>query len=154
MKTIDFVEKDVKHYLDSCIRVWREKRQNGDKFAVYYIDAYQSVRVSLFGSLLPAEKKENEMKKHFEKQLKDSNPITKENLEELQGKSLYSNYQVGDQMLCFLEQKVVDAENTNMILMTVVPRELDLLAGDFEFDRMSGFFPVLIRKENKNVANI
>lgn len=65
MKTIDFVEKDVKHYLDACIRVWRTKRENGDKIAIYYIDAYQSVRVSLFGSLLPdsllpTEKKEGE----------------------------------------------------------------------------------------------
>lgn len=91
--------------------------------------------------------KENKMKEHFEKQLKNSNPITEENLKELLGKSLYSDYQVGDKMLCFIEQKIVDAENINMTMMTVVPRELDLLAGDFKFDKMADLFPVLIRKE-------
>lgn len=60
IETVPFTQEDVKHYLDACIRVWRVKRKNGDKIAVHYIDAYQSVRVSLFGSLLPAEKKEGE----------------------------------------------------------------------------------------------
>lgn len=55
-ETVPFTEKDVKHYLDACIRVWRTKRKNGDRIAVNYIDAYQSVRISLFGSMLPIEK--------------------------------------------------------------------------------------------------
>ncbi len=55
-ETLPFAQEDVKHYLDACIRVWRTKRKNGDKVAVYYIDAYQSVRISLFGSMLPTEK--------------------------------------------------------------------------------------------------
>lgn len=44
-------------YLDGCIRGWREKREKGPEhiagMAVYYIDAFQSVRVSYFGELLP-----------------------------------------------------------------------------------------------------
>ncbi len=58
METVPFTEKDVKHYLDACIRVWRVKRKSGDKVAINYIDAYQGVRISLFGSMLPIEKEE------------------------------------------------------------------------------------------------
>lgn len=57
--TVPFTESDVKAYLDRGIRAWRIKRddqKNGleDRgIAVYYIDAYQSVRTSLFGETLP-----------------------------------------------------------------------------------------------------
>lgn len=44
-------------YLDGCIRTWRKKQTDGPKhiadMSVYYIDAFQSVRVSYFGELLP-----------------------------------------------------------------------------------------------------
>lgn len=59
MATILFTEKDVKAYLDTCIRHWRKKYrdsifdEDGRGVAVCYIDAYQSVRMSLFGELLP-----------------------------------------------------------------------------------------------------
>ncbi len=48
----------IKDYLDDAIRHWRKKRDNAttdeDKLmAVCYVDAFQSVRVSVFGELLP-----------------------------------------------------------------------------------------------------
>ena len=57
--TVPFTVTDVKAYLDRAIRAWRIKRddhKNGleDRgIAVYYIDAYQSIRTSLFGETLP-----------------------------------------------------------------------------------------------------
>lgn len=56
MSTVPFTEKDVKAYLDDCIVFWRKEKNtvDGDPvMAAYYIDAFQSVRVSLFGELLP-----------------------------------------------------------------------------------------------------
>jgi hypothetical protein len=61
MSTVPFTEKDVKAYLDECIVFWRQKRDvnlGADKIpefnmAVCYIDAFQSMRMSLFGELLP-----------------------------------------------------------------------------------------------------
>lgn len=76
MNTIPFTEKDVKAYLDKVITYWRcyrDKAQNDldvvehcahqarmkvddarerKIMASYYIDAFQSVRNSLFGELL------------------------------------------------------------------------------------------------------
>lgn len=57
-KTVPFTKDDVKGYLDLVIRHWRKKRDDGghmSEFAEYYIDAYQSVRYSLFDELLPPE---------------------------------------------------------------------------------------------------
>lgn len=51
--TIKFNPDKVKRYLDSCINFWRKERdEEGSLIAKYYIDAYQSVRNSLFGELL------------------------------------------------------------------------------------------------------
>lgn len=51
---MDFTEEQVKEYLDKCIRFWRKKRdEENSEIAKYYIDAYQSVRISLFNELLP-----------------------------------------------------------------------------------------------------
>ena len=56
--TVSWKKKDVKEYLDSCIRFWRKKREvakakkDGTLIADCYVDAYQSVRSSLFGELL------------------------------------------------------------------------------------------------------
>ena len=55
-KVIPFTKKAVKEYLDKCILYWRKKKKEGCVYAHYYIDAFQSVRVSLFGKTL--EKKE------------------------------------------------------------------------------------------------
>jgi len=56
MNIISFNEKAVKEYLDTRIRYWRKERdENNCEFAVYYIDAFQSVRSSLFGEILKNE---------------------------------------------------------------------------------------------------
>lgn len=52
---VPFTQEDVRKYLDKCIVFWRKKRDGGGedaKMAEYYVDAYQSVRVSLFGETL------------------------------------------------------------------------------------------------------
>lgn len=44
---------EIKEYLDMCIRYWRDKRDKENcPHAYYYIDAFQCVRVSVFGELL------------------------------------------------------------------------------------------------------
>lgn len=58
--------EDIKTYLDNCIRYWRRKRDEDKcKFAVFYVDAFQSVRSSIFGKCLPVEEigKDEEEKK-------------------------------------------------------------------------------------------
>ena len=52
-ETIPFTEEDVKNYLDKTIESWRKKKD--DETAEYYIDAFQSVRTSLFGDTLSKE---------------------------------------------------------------------------------------------------
>lgn len=52
-KTIELTEDAIKEYLDKCITIWRKKRDNEPcDYAKYYIDAFQSVRMSLFNELL------------------------------------------------------------------------------------------------------
>lgn len=54
MANIPFEKSEVKAYLDRCIVHWRNKRdKENDKQANYYIDAFQSVRETLFGETLP-----------------------------------------------------------------------------------------------------
>jgi hypothetical protein len=59
MDTVKFTKKEVKNYLDSVIIFWRKQRDDkitrgiDNQQEVCYIDAYQSVRVSLFGEMLP-----------------------------------------------------------------------------------------------------
>jgi hypothetical protein len=50
--SIPFRKKEIIEYLDSCITQWRKQKKTGDKLAPYYIDAFQSVRMTLFGKLL------------------------------------------------------------------------------------------------------
>lgn len=60
-KTIPFEEDAVKEYLNKNIRYWRKQNSKDPDFAYYYIDAYQSMRQSLFGERLPMEE-QNEQK--------------------------------------------------------------------------------------------
>lgn len=54
MDVVPFIKDDVMLYLDLAIMRWRLRRDNdGSEIAEYYIDAYQSVRTSLFGEILP-----------------------------------------------------------------------------------------------------
>ena len=63
---VPFTEISVKEYLDRCIVYWREKRDssnsiNDKETSINYIDAFQSVRCSLFGEQL----KENKIRNHL-----------------------------------------------------------------------------------------
>ena len=54
---IEFTPDAVREYLDEAIREWRRRKNAGDPYEDLfmcgcYIDAYQSVRVSLFGERL------------------------------------------------------------------------------------------------------
>ncbi len=52
-KTVPFSKVEVKEYLDRSIRFWRgERDEKGSNMAIYYVDAFQSVRISIFGELL------------------------------------------------------------------------------------------------------
>lgn len=55
-KTIPFKKSEVKNYLYRCVLHWRVKDAEGDEVAKYYIDAFQSVHISLFGKLVPPNK--------------------------------------------------------------------------------------------------
>ena len=53
-KPIDLNPEAVKGYLDRCIAYWRGERDKHievDSKALHYIDAFQCVRISLFGEL-------------------------------------------------------------------------------------------------------
>jgi len=62
VKRIELTEKSIKEYLDKAIRLWRQRREEAAKdsedelVARCYIDAFQSVRTSLFNELLKPEK--------------------------------------------------------------------------------------------------
>ncbi len=55
--TVKLKEKDIKAYLENCIKHWRSRKteaelRNDANFLLMcacYIDAFQSVRISLFG---------------------------------------------------------------------------------------------------------
>lgn len=60
MNVVPFEKQAVKDYLDACIRHWREERHKAQRefpedIIRCYVDAYQSVRMSLFGDCLPLE---------------------------------------------------------------------------------------------------
>lgn len=48
--------QEIKDYLDEAIVYWRDVRDTGSgdeaEMAPFYIDAFQSVRMSIFGELL------------------------------------------------------------------------------------------------------
>lgn len=58
MDRVEFEEKAVKAYLDKVITKWSEVRNSATPDsaekakAICYVDAYQSVRVSLFGDVM------------------------------------------------------------------------------------------------------
>lgn len=41
--------EEIKQYLDKAIDSWRKKDNEKNEIAKYYIDAFQSVRISIFG---------------------------------------------------------------------------------------------------------
>ena len=61
--SVPLTKEAVAEYLDACIRHWRRAREKGVERALYYVDAYQSVRTSLLGELLPAEDSDEQAEK-------------------------------------------------------------------------------------------
>lgn len=60
--TIPFTKKAVRDYLDKSITYWRARRDSSrsevdTEISTNYVDAFQSVRNSLFGELLPLKQK-------------------------------------------------------------------------------------------------
>lgn len=55
---IPFEQLEVQAYLDRSIRYWRGKKAGGNGAAESYIDAFQSVRRTLFGDVLPLDETE------------------------------------------------------------------------------------------------
>lgn len=57
-------EQEALAYIDACIRRWRRIRDRheteGTSLEECYVDAFQSVRSSLFGELLPEEPDPND----------------------------------------------------------------------------------------------
>ncbi len=60
--TIEFTPEAVKEYLVAAVRVWRKRKLDAPGIggkewleAVCYVDAFQSVHMSLFGTLVPQE---------------------------------------------------------------------------------------------------
>ena len=54
---VPFKKKDIKKYLDNCIINWRDRRSietEDDEILIAkcYIDAFQSMRISIFGETL------------------------------------------------------------------------------------------------------
>jgi len=52
-RKVAFTEEDIKAYLDECISYWRKCAPT--EMRGCYVDAYQSVRTSIFGETLPEE---------------------------------------------------------------------------------------------------
>jgi hypothetical protein len=77
------------------------------------------------------------MIEYFKKQLEESVVIDEEKLTKLRGKSLYSDYDIEDKILFFMKEDEVTKEKINMTMVTVVVRELEKMAKDFNFVRMS-----------------
>jgi hypothetical protein len=50
--TVPFEEDSVRNYLDEAITYWRNEERKGRDIAVWYVDAFQSMRTALFGSTL------------------------------------------------------------------------------------------------------
>jgi len=69
-KKVEFSEESVKKYLDEAIENWRKKSEGAEGedalIANCYIDAYQSMRTSLFGET--KEKKEEKKEKENEEE--------------------------------------------------------------------------------------
>jgi hypothetical protein len=56
---VEFTPEAVKEHLDGAIRFWRQVKNDPNHelhdVAIYYCDAFQSLRISIFGELLPAD---------------------------------------------------------------------------------------------------
>jgi len=90
------------------------------------------------------------MKKYFEEQLKESIPIFAIQLPLLKGKSLYSDYKIGDKMVYFVLKEYGEIEppytepSVTFSMKTVVERELDLMEDDYKYVGTKEFSSAII----------
>lgn len=84
------------------------------------------------------------MKKYFKTQLNDA-PITKDQVDILFGKSLYTNYQAGDQLFRFLDYKR-SGKDINLCLKTVVERDFEMFKKEYKFLEMRNNIPVFYKR--------
>ena len=90
--------------------------------------------------------------KYFEKQLKDNKIITEELLSQLQGKSIYGDYKVGDKILWFMVQKIEMVDNHPEVHLTIKPitdKEIEKLEKDFIYVDTKESFPIFERVNNE-----
>jgi len=76
------------------------------------------------------------MKKYFEEQLKESTPILAIVLPLLKGKSVYSEYQIGDVVVQFMLMEYYDFNSSLPAKFSIIPiveRELDLMKNDYKY---------------------
>ena len=87
------------------------------------------------------------MKKHFEKQLKTYKVITEESLQQLNGKSIYGEYQVGDQILWFMEASGnFDECEVNLVVKTITEREFERFEKEYNYLGKRDILPIFVRK--------
>lgn len=97
------------------------------------------------------------MRKYFLKQLEKSKPLTEEKISQLKGKTIYSDYRVGDKMLYFFNQEFMGARNPDEIdgiilkIELIVEGDLDLLKEDFKFIKVNNDIPVLERRSKDKI---
>lgn len=92
------------------------------------------------------------MREYFLAQLEDSTPISEEKILKLKGKSLNSDYEIGDKRLWFLFQGFMNVNEKTVITMTmkcVVERELDFLEENYRCIRVSNNIPILEKKNTE-----
>ena len=82
------------------------------------------------------------MREYFQEQLKNTKKdIKKEDLKQLKGRSVYSDFQEGDIIAIFFIEKL-----NELSLIMIAEREIENLKNDFNFIRMSTEYPVFERK--------
>lgn len=89
------------------------------------------------------------MEQYFKAQVKKNKIITSELLPKLKGKSLYSEYQIGDILLTFMSMNPIIKKGDNEVeisMLAVVERDLKQLEKDFIFVRIQDSIPILTRR--------
>ena len=76
MDKLDFTQDAIKEHIDQCIVYWRKKKINAVNsedvlVATCYVDAYQSMRTSIFNELLPPNHIDTKHTTPFEKGLEE-----------------------------------------------------------------------------------
>jgi len=94
------------------------------------------------------------IKDYFKEQLKICNPISEEVLPELKGRSLYTDYEVNDEVVSFICQELGEVEppytepSITLTVHSIVERDFDKFKNDYKFIRMIKTMPVFERRKN------